>query len=102
MKSFLISDKRDTWVGMRLAGVDGVVVNTRQEVLDAMNKAMKDDDIGIIMITEQLADLVQDELTKLKLRRVKPLIAEIPGRHGSMRPADRITEYIRNSVGIRI
>ncbi len=102
MKSFLISDKRDTLVGMRLAGIDGVVVHTREEVLDAIKKAVKNDDIGILMITEQLVDLVKDEVMELKLRRQKPLITEIPGRHGSIRPPDRITEYIRNSVGIRI
>ncbi len=102
MKSFLISDKRDTLVGMRLAGIDGVVAHTREEVLDAVRKAVKDENIGILIITERLVDLVKDEIMDLKLRHKKPLIAEIPGRHGSIRPPDMITEYIRDSVGIRI
>ncbi len=102
MKSFLISDKRDALVGMRLAGIDGVLALTREEVLDAVKTAMKNEDIGILILTENLVDMVEDEILKLKLKAKKPLIVEIPGRHGSTRSADKITNYIRDSVGIHI
>jgi V/A-type H+-transporting ATPase subunit F len=102
MKSFLISDKRDELVGMRLAGIDGVLALTREEVLNAIKTAMKNEDIGILILTEYLVDLVSDEVIKLKLKAKRPLIVEIPGRHGSTRSADKITNYIRDSVGIHI
>ncbi len=102
MKSFLISDKRDALVGMRLAGIDGVLALTREEVLDAVKKAVKNEDIGILILTENLVDLVEEEILKLKLKAKRPLIVEIPGRHGSTRSADKITNYIRDSVGIHI
>jgi len=102
MKSFLISDNRDTWVGMKLAGIDGVIAHTREEVLDAMNKAIKNEETGILILTEKAADLVRDRVLKLKLSFRKPLIIEIPDRHGSSRKQDLITGYIRDSVGIRV
>ena len=34
MKMFLISDNVDTQTGMRLAGVEGVVVHEREELYD--------------------------------------------------------------------
>ena len=42
MKMFLISDNRDTYTGMRLAGVEGVVAHERQEVEEAVRRALSD------------------------------------------------------------
>ena len=39
---YLISDNVDTLTGMRLAGVDGVVVHERQELKTAIESAMND------------------------------------------------------------
>ncbi len=102
MKSFLISDKRDSLVGMRLAGIDGVLVHTREELLDAVKTAIKDEEIGILILTENLVDMIRDEVLDLKLKGKRPVIVEIPGRHGSTRSADMIANYIRDSVGIHI
>ena len=38
MKMFLISDNVDTQTGMRLAGVEGVVVHEREELYDTLQK----------------------------------------------------------------
>ena len=39
MKMFLISDNVDTQTGMRLAGVEGVVVHEREELYDTLQKS---------------------------------------------------------------
>ena len=39
---------------------------------------------------------------EFKLKVARPLIIEIPDRHGTMRSENAITNYIRESVGIRI
>ena len=44
MKMYLISDNVDTLTGMRLAGVDGIVVHERDELKEAIEKAMSDRD----------------------------------------------------------
>lgn len=102
MKSFLLSDNHDTWVGMRLAGIDGVVLHERNEVLEVLKAAMIDPDIGILILTEKIVDLARDEVMEYKIKNKKPLIIEIPDRHGTTRGTDVITSYIRESVGIRI
>ena len=38
----------------------------------------------------------------MKLSRNLPIIVEIPDRHGSRRPPDFLTKYIKESVGIKI
>lgn len=102
MKSFLLSDNHDTWVGMRLAGIDGVVLHKREEVLDVLKDVLVDPEIGIIILTEKIVDLAHDEIMEYKIKNKKPLIIEIPDRHGTTRGSDVITNYIRESVGIRI
>ena len=102
MKSFLISDNRDTWVGMRLAGINGIIIHEKDELLEALNAARKDEEIGLIIMTQKIVDLAKDEIMEFKLKVARPLIIEIPDRHGTMRSENAITNYIRESVGIRI
>lgn len=102
MKSFFISDNHDTWVGMRLAGIDGIILHEREEFLDTLKKTMADPEIGIVILTEKIVDLAYDEVMTYKMQYKKPLIIEIPDRHGTTRGLDVITSYIRESVGIRI
>ena len=52
MKMYLISDNTDTYTGMRLAGVEGVVVHERESLYEALNTAMNDKTIGIVLLTE--------------------------------------------------
>lgn len=102
MKSYLISDNHDTWVGMRLCGIDGIILHEREEVLDTLKQVIGNPEIGIVILTEKIIDLAHDEIMDYKMKCNKPLIIEIPDRHGSNRGTDVITSYIRESVGIRI
>ena len=88
MRYFLISDNHDTLVGLRLAGIEGVLVHDREAVTAALDRAALDPEIGIVLITEKLAGLAGAELDERKKSRPKPLILEIPDRHGTRRAAD--------------
>lgn len=102
MQSFLISDNKDTWVGMRLAGIDGIIAHNREDILKAIKDAVKNDDIGILILTELVVDQVMAEVLEMKLKLKSPIIVEIPDRHGSTRSGNRIAKYIEDSIGIRL
>jgi V/A-type H+/Na+-transporting ATPase subunit F len=102
MKAYLISDNVDTQVGMRLAGINGVIVHEREKILKEIDKASHEKDIGIILITEKNAELVRGEINNLKLNMSIPLIIEVPDRHGALGERDRITRYINESIGVKI
>jgi V/A-type H+/Na+-transporting ATPase subunit F len=102
VKVFLISDNTHTLTGMRLSGVEGVVVHKREEILKELEKVREELDIGILLITEVLVERVQSELNEMKLSRRPPIIVEIPDRHGTRRPPDFLTRYIRESIGLKI
>lgn len=102
MRMFLISDNIDTYTGMRLSGVDGVVVHKKDELRQALDKVLADKEIGILLITEKLSGEFPDIINDLKLNRKQPLLVEIPDRHGTGRKADFITSYVNEAIGIKI
>ncbi len=102
MKFYLISDNVDTMMGMRLAGIDGVVVHEDKDVRAELTKAMDTEDVAIILMTERLVQLCPELVYDLKLNRKQPLIVEIPDRHGSGRAKDSITRYVREAIGVKI
>jgi V/A-type H+-transporting ATPase subunit F len=102
MKFFLISDNIDTLTGMRLAGIKGVVVHGREETLAAVLDACSKEDIGILLITELLAEIIPEELKAVRLDATKPIVTIIPDRHGERRRSDYITNYIKESIGLKI
>jgi V/A-type H+-transporting ATPase subunit F len=102
MKVFMLSDNTHTLTGMRLSGVEGVVVHEKEDILKELAKVKEKRDIGILLITELLAERVQLELNEMKLSRSLPIIVEIPDRHGTRRPPDFLTRYIRESIGLKI
>ena len=60
MKFYLISDNIDTQMGMRLAGIDGVVVHEPDEVKRELEKALVDKEIAVILMTEKLVRLCSE------------------------------------------
>ena len=102
MRFYVISDNIDTQMGMRLAGIEGVVVHEPDEVNRALSAAMEQEDIAVILMTEHLVSMCSELVDDLKLNRSRPLIVEIPDRHGNGRAKDSITRYVRDAIGIKI
>ena len=86
MKMYLISDNVDTLTGMRLAGVDGVVVHEREELRKEIEAAMEDKSVGIILLTEKFGREFPDLLDEIKLEREK----------------DFITSYVNEAIGLKL
>ena len=102
MRFFLISDNIDTQIGLRLAGIKGVVVHEREEVLKVLEEVLKDETIGVILMTQKIADLIPQELLELKLSSSLPLVFVIPDRHGWRGERDFITKYIEEAIGVKM
>lgn len=102
MRFFLLGDNIDTQMGMRLAGIEGVVVHERQEVLEELEKAMHMEDVAIILMTTKLIRTCPDVISELKLKLKKPLIVEIPDRHGSAKIGETIDRYVSEAIGVKL
>ncbi len=102
MRFFLISDNVDTEVGMRLVGIEGVVVHEKDEFLNALEKALEDPQIAIILVTSKLVELAPQVISELKLTQPRQLIVEIPDRHASTEIGEAIDRYVSEAIGVKL
>lgn len=102
MKMYLISDNIDTMTGMRLAGIEGVVVHEKEELKSALQNALADKEIGILLLTEKFGREFPEIIDNVRLERRLPLLIEIPDRHGTGRRPDFITSYVNEAIGLKL
>ncbi len=101
MKIFLISDNVDTLTGMRLAGIEGVVVHEKNEFLAALDRVYQDEEVGLVLITEKFSRDFPDIVNGCRAKH-SPLFIDIPDRHGTGRSPDFITKYISEAIGLKL
>ncbi|WP_041138962.1 V-type ATP synthase subunit F [Beduini massiliensis] len=102
MKFFLISDNTDTLMGLRLVGIEGIVLHERHEFLVKLEEKMKDPSIAVILVTTKLIELCPDIISEVKLKQPKPLIVEIPDRHGESKIGETIDRYVSEAIGVKL
>lgn len=102
MRFYLISDNIDTQMGLRLSGIEGVVVHGPEETAAALDKAMALEDVGIVLMTDFAVKQCREKVYEYKLTRKQPLIVEIPDRHASAGISESISEYLQSAVGIKL
>lgn len=102
MKFYCLSDNVDTQLGFRLAGIEGEVVHERLEFLQALERQLHNQDIDIVLITSKLVALAPEVISELKLKQRRPLLAEIPDRHGSVKIGELIDSYVSSAIGVKM
>src|SRR5512143_2182659 len=98
----LVIGNHQAVLGFSLVGVRGQVATTADEVNQALENALAAPDIGIVLVTEDAARLVQARMTQLRLHSTVPLIVEIPGPDGMPSDQPSLSEVVRRAVGIKI
>ena len=73
MRFYCISDNVDTQVGLRLVGIEGQVVHKRREFLELLETKLKDDSIGIILITTNLIELAPECYLRNQVKTTKTI-----------------------------
>jgi len=101
MKYFVIGDE-DTVLGFGLVGVKGNVADTKAEAEHSFNEALKDNDIGIIIITEKTAELIRSLVNRYLFTSSFPLIVEIPDRSGKMQGKPGIRQMVNEAIGVKL
>ena len=102
MKMYLISDNTDSYIGMRLAGIDGVVVEGHKQFAEEFTKAIDDKNIAVVLLTKKAAEYDAELVERTKLSRSVPLVVEIPDKYGRGDDSNSITKYVRDAIGLNI
>ena len=101
MKFFVLSDKPDVYLGMRLAGMDGAVVEDRNEALDWIREIVAAKEVGILLITGELMDRCEPELTAIRQENRIPVMTRISDRSGES-ATKGLERYVHESLGINL
>lgn len=111
MEYFVIGE-RELVLAFKLVGVNGQAVSNRSDALDAFNLAtgqgagvrssVEQDRPKVLVLTEDVADMLSDEVLKWQMKGSAPLIVEIPGLGGHIKGRKTLTDAIREAVGINV
>lgn len=93
---------QDAVRGFALVGVDGTIADTAATVNQALDLALNDKSIGIILVTEEAATLSRQRVDHLTAHSTVPLVVEIPGPDGPQADRPTLGEVIRKTTGVRI
>jgi V/A-type H+-transporting ATPase subunit F len=101
MKLAAICDK-DTAVGFRLAGIHELYIPEENPVKN-LDEISERKDVGVVFITEKIAESISKDIKDFRLRYDTPIIVEIPDKKGHLEDhIDFISHLIKRAVGIDI
>ena len=101
MKYFAIGDE-DAVLGFGMVGVDGLAVESKAEAESAFSAALEDADVGIVIITERVADMLRSIVDQYLFKNRFPLIVEIPDRQGRVAGKPGIRDTVNAAIGINL
>ncbi|MHC1763444.1 MAG: V-type ATP synthase subunit F [Verrucomicrobiia bacterium] len=101
MKFFCIADE-DTVRGFRLAGVEGRVARTFEEASAALDEAMSQPNLGVVILTQDTAANLRERVDNYRLQRDQPLLLEIPGPGGPLPNRKSLLDLVHSAVGISL
>ena len=59
-------------------------------------------EVAVILMTTRLVETCPEVISELKLKLKKPLIEEIPDRHGSAKIGETIDRYVSEAIGVKL
>ncbi|MGF3554866.1 MAG: V-type ATP synthase subunit F [Thermoplasmatota archaeon] len=94
---------RDTAVGLRLAGIHEIYIEEGENLKEIWDQICKKKDIGILFITEKIAQDLGRSLKDFRIKNNIPIILEIPDKRGKIKGhVDFVSHLIKKAVGIEI
>jgi V/A-type H+-transporting ATPase subunit F len=89
-------------LGFSLAGVHGRAVTTAEEADKALDEALSSKENGIVLVTQDVAQLIQARVEHLKLRSTIPLVVEIPSPAGVPEDQPSLSDIVLKAIGIKL
>jgi V/A-type H+/Na+-transporting ATPase subunit F len=101
MSFYVIADE-DTVLGFRYAGVAGEAVESPAAAREALERACRAGRYGIVILTDQVADSIRDEVNRVRFVQQEPVVVEIPGPKGPSPMRPDLMKLIQEAVGVRL
>ena len=98
----LVIGNDDSILGFSLVGVDGRIVGGPEELAPALERALADKSVGLLLITRDVADWARERIDQLKVSSLAPLVVEIPGAEEAPHAAQSLHEFVQRAIGVRL
>jgi vacuolar-type H+-ATPase subunit F/Vma7 len=95
MKAAVLGDA-DTVTLCRMAGITRYADDA-----DQLDGLLTDDDLAVVLITDEYAEQVRDKIVRHRLTKDLPIVIEIPGKKEIERE-DTIKRLILRAVGVEV
>ncbi|MEJ2698910.1 MAG: V-type ATP synthase subunit F [Desulfuromonadales bacterium] len=101
--SIFVLGSREIVAAFALGGMRGKAVEGAHEVLAALDDlfAMAEP-VKVLVVEEATANGVRDDIERLKLNPMGPLVVEVSGFAGPAERRKSPLEFVREALGIRI
>ncbi|MDD3997709.1 MAG: V-type ATP synthase subunit F [Sphaerochaetaceae bacterium] len=100
MNYFVIGDE-DTVLGFSLVGTRGMVAANQSEAQSAIQKALEQKEYGIIIITQDVANMIRPTVDRYLFSETFPLIVEIPNRLTQGKSKD-LRALVNEAIGVAL
>ncbi len=98
----LVIGHSEAVLGFSLAGVYGQAVTTAEQANSALDAALASKDTGIILVTQDVARMLQARVEDLRLHSTIPLVVEIPSPAGVSPDEPSLGEVVLRAIGIKL
>ncbi len=88
--------------GFALVGIQGEIASTAEQANAALDRALAVADVGIILVTDDAAAMIESRIEQLKFHSEIPLVIEIPGPNSDASQQNSLNEVIERAIGIKI
>lgn len=85
--------------GFALTGVQGEYVKSSSEALGRVQSLLKDQQVGLIMISDDVSKEIKGEIASIRAKRAVPLIYEVPAP-GSKKETTDYRVLMRQILGV--
>lgn len=101
MRLYCVGDE-DTVRGFRLAGIEGRVVTSAFQAAVAVEEVARRKEVGVLILTEDVATAIREQVEAIRLEQERPLIVEVPGPSGPAPARRRLRQIVQAAVGINV
>ncbi len=97
MKIFTVGSKSFV-TSFQLAGIPGVISSTPENALDEIKKLTDDSDVGLILVSDDISEPINDELTALRAEK-STLVFALPAT-GSKKTEIDYRKMLKKILGV--
>ena len=92
----------DTCAWLKLAGIGEVypIEGDHKDPYEILSNLWSREDVSIILVTPDIAERYQQQITEFMAKNPFPIIMELPTKQKDVK--DPLTELIRQAVGIKL